>query len=276
MKQQKNNSKNNVNMFNFISKKYSSYIFDTTLKYQKKYGFQIGTGEHATWNNEADAFKHTFMQAQLSLWIGKHLAKGVGDFHEFQGNISMGQSSGEDNMDNWNNQQGREIAKEILYQYGPLATIPSDKINDIIAEKVMSRMHSGKLILNPNDKRQYSDYKNNLKNSSTGYAAPVNTNEQQTDYQEFETQNKSEFYGYTNPLTGNNRIFTREDLDIMSGDDFAQKEKEIMSQMNTIGIPTNGDMKRESMLSGDVIYVHPYVRSDGTSVSGYYRSRARF
>lgn len=110
----------------------------------------------------------------------------------------------------------------------------------------------------------------------TGYAAPVNTNEQQTDYQESETQNKSEFYGYTNPLTGNNRIFTREDLDIMSSDDFAQNEKEIMSQMNTIGIPTNGDMKRESMLSGDVIYVHPYMRGDGTQVSGYYRSSARF
>jgi len=26
-----------------------------TRKAQQKYGFEIGTGEHATWNNEADA-----------------------------------------------------------------------------------------------------------------------------------------------------------------------------------------------------------------------------
>lgn len=194
------------------------------------------------------------MLAQLSSWLGKHLAKGVGDFHEFQGKVSMGQSPGENNMDNWNNQQGREIAKEIIYQYGPLATIPSKKVNDIIAEKVMSRMRSGKLILNPDDKRKYSDYKNNLKNYSTGYATPLNT-DVQTNYRQPSTQNRSEFFGYTNSLTGNNRIFTRQDLDAMSGKDFEQYEKEIMAQMNSIGIPTNGDMERESILSGDVIYV---------------------
>ena len=32
----------------------SMIVFDTK-KYQKKYCFEIGTGEHATWNNEADA-----------------------------------------------------------------------------------------------------------------------------------------------------------------------------------------------------------------------------
>ncbi len=144
---------NNTNIFNFIPKKYSSYIFNETKKYQKQYGYDIGTGKHATWNNEADAFKHAFMQAQLSLWTGKHIAKGLGDFHEFQGNHSMGQTKEEYNMDNWNNEQGREIAREIIHQYGPLATIPSEKINKIIAEKVVQRMKEGKLILNLNDKR---------------------------------------------------------------------------------------------------------------------------
>ena len=44
------NNKNNkdVNIFNKTAKNYSSYIFDKTIKYQKKYGFQMGTGEHAT------------------------------------------------------------------------------------------------------------------------------------------------------------------------------------------------------------------------------------
>ena len=53
-------------MFNYIPKKYSSYIFDLTAKYQKIYGFKIGTGEHATHNNEADAFK----QCSLNLFFG--------------------------------------------------------------------------------------------------------------------------------------------------------------------------------------------------------------
>ena len=35
--------------------------------YQKIYKFKIGEGVHATWKNEADAFKHTFSSAWLSL-----------------------------------------------------------------------------------------------------------------------------------------------------------------------------------------------------------------
>lgn len=36
-------------------------IFNKTSYYQKLYGFDIGTGKHSTWNNEADAFKHAFI-----------------------------------------------------------------------------------------------------------------------------------------------------------------------------------------------------------------------
>ena len=42
---------------------FNKYIHNETVKYQKQYGFEMGTGEHATWNNEADAFKHAYMQA---------------------------------------------------------------------------------------------------------------------------------------------------------------------------------------------------------------------
>ncbi len=119
----------------------------------------MGTGEHATWNNEADAFKHAYMQAQLSLWTGKHISKTLGDFHEFQGNKTMGQSKEEYNMDNWNNEQGREIAREIIQQYGVLSTIPSQNINDVIAEKVVKRMKEGKLILSPDDSQNMKTIK---------------------------------------------------------------------------------------------------------------------
>lgn len=66
LKQLKAAAKKGFDKVNF-GKIYGSWVFADTVQYQKQYGFDIGTGEHATWNNEADAFKHAFMQAQLAL-----------------------------------------------------------------------------------------------------------------------------------------------------------------------------------------------------------------
>lgn len=52
-----------------LRKAFNSLITGATNHYQKKYGFDIGEGEHATWNNEADAFKHAFMQWALDYYI---------------------------------------------------------------------------------------------------------------------------------------------------------------------------------------------------------------
>jgi len=172
------NNKNNkdVNIFNKTAKNYSSYIFDKTIKYQKKYGFQMGTGEHATWNNEADAFKHAFMQAQLALLGGKHLAKQLGDKHERDGNSKMGQSKDEFNMDNWNNAQGREIAKELIHEYGIKVTAAfNPDVCDLIAEKVYQKMKAGKLITHPNDPRRYVP--KNKSGNTTGQAAPISNSD---------------------------------------------------------------------------------------------------
>ena len=61
----------------------------------------------------------------------------------------------------------------------------------------------------------------------------------------------------------------------MSSKEFAQYEKEIDAQISAMGgtMPTNGDLQREAMTDGGVIYVNSYTRSDGTQVRGYYRSR---
>ena len=40
---------------NFI-KQYNNEIYSKTKKYQKIYGFEIGTGEHDAWNNKFDVF----------------------------------------------------------------------------------------------------------------------------------------------------------------------------------------------------------------------------
>ena len=277
--------KNNINPLNYAAKKYNNYIFDATTKYQKQYGFDIGTGAHATWNNEADAFKHTYMQAQLALWAGKHAAKFAGDFHEWQGNKDMGQSKGEENMDKWNNAQGREIAKEIILEYGAGATVPSRKINDIIARKVMERMRSGKLITTPNDTRIYEE------GVITGNAAPIQqsfTREQigsmtPDEFQEnlplIEQQLKDglikpqaqDYSGYLNPVSGNSKLFSRELISQMSGDEYTANESAIMAQLQAIGIPTDNELETASLRCGTV-YVKPYARADGTEVRGYYRS----
>ena len=91
-------------------------------------------------------------------------------------------------------------------------------------------------------------------------------------------QQQSGLFGYTNPLTGSNHIYTREEVGAMSSDEFAKHEKEIDAQTKAFNgsMPTNGDLQREALTGGGVVYVNSYTRSDGTAVKGYYRSRPRF
>lgn len=81
-----------------------------------------------------------------------------------------------------------------------------------------------------------------------------------------------DFSGYTNSVTNDGHIFTQEDIGRMSDGDFAQNEAAINAQMNSVGIPTDSQM-RSSARVGGAVYVEPYTRSDGTEVRGYYRSR---
>ena len=128
-----------------------------TKKYQKKYGFEIGKGNLDTWNNEADAFKHTFAAADIALRYNKNISEVMGNIHELQGRITMGQSSGEENMDKWNNEIGRRIAKEIKEE-NRNKLIKRSELDDKIAEKVMEKMRNGELITNPNDTRKYRSH----------------------------------------------------------------------------------------------------------------------
>lgn len=151
------------------AKIYGSWVFADTVQYQKQYGFDIGTGEHATWNNEADAFKHAFMQAQLALLGNEDIAKYLGDRHEKDGNTKQGQTKEEEQMDQWNNAQGREIAKEIWQEYGIKSKNSFDpEIKDVIARKVIERMQAGKLILDPSGRRTPKKKLNRVNNSQKG------------------------------------------------------------------------------------------------------------
>ena len=86
---------------------------------------------------------------------------------------------------------------------------------------------------------------------------------------------KSDLSDYTNPLTGSNHIYTREEVGSMSNEEFAKHEKEIDAQTKALNgtMPTNGDLQKEVITGGGVVYINSYTRADGTEVKGYYRSR---
>ena len=74
---------------------------------------------------------------------------------------------------------------------------------------------------------------------------------------------------FFNNVSGNNRIFTSEDIGEMSKEEFANSEKAIRHQWDSVGIPSNGELAT----SDDVVYVHAYTRGDGTEVRAHYRSK---
>ena len=295
-----NNFIDNINP----AKLYSSEIYAKAKKYQKQYGFKMGSGKHDTWNNEADAFKHAFMQADLALKTTVGLSKIAGDRHEKDGK-KMSQPLYEENMDLWNNKVGRDIAQEIQQEMNFLqqkAYLLNGKMNDIIASKIIQRMKNGDLITDPfKDKRQFKDYgkyfRNKNQDKPTGQAAPVNNiytremigkmtadeylqNEPMIMEQlktqggipnEKQLNQQNDLSGFINQISGNSNIFTREDIKNMSADEYLKNEKAIDFQLKTIGIPSQVQAN-QAVQSGGMIYVQPYTRADGTSVKGYYRS----
>ena len=112
------------------------------------------------------------------------------------------------------------------------------------------------------EKRQYGDNDAVDVDIPTGYAAPVNG---------FRQRNK-DLTGYKNPVNGDNRIYTAEDIGDMSHKEFGKLEKIIDAQMNSIGIPRKCDL---GVFGGGTIYIAPYTRSDGIEVRGHYRALRR-
>ncbi len=279
------------NAYKFIKSKqaqtdYNNEIVNKTWHYQKKFGFETSTRQgHEFWNNEADAFKHTFLSADLYFKYGDIGSTVLGIGHELQ---TPSNPQGEWNMDSWNNNQGREIAREIQKEYGDnFMKLSQQQRDDIIATKVMDKMRSGQLITHPNDSRKYYGITENFVNVSTKKQESklpyiptrgiggVQNNGIPTGFATSVDTKQSSLSGYTNPLTGNNRIYTREEIGAMTPDEFAKNEKEIDAQIKAFNgtMPTNGDLQKEAITGGDVVYVNPYTRSDGTKVNGYYRSK---
>lgn len=263
--------KENFN-YNKNKNEFTKEMINDTLKYQKQYNFNIGKNNEA-WNNEADAFRHTYMQGILAKRYGMLLTKTVSDGHEWVGKLHH-QDPRESNMDLWNNQQGIQIYNEILREYPNFKSLPKNQQKDIIAQKVIQRMRAGKLITDINDTRRYNDKPTTPFIPTRGIGG-IQNNGVPTGFATSIEAQQSSYSGYTNPLTGNNRIFTQEDVGAMSSKEFAKNEKEIDSQIRAFNgtMPTNRELQNETLSGGGVVYVKSYTRSDGSQVKGYYRSR---
>ena len=74
---------------------------------------------------------------------------------------------------------------------------------------------------------------------------------------------------FFNPILGDTRIFTRDDLKEMSPKEYNRNERAINYQLLDIGIPTNRDLQNNS----DVVYVRSYTKDDGTFVKAHFRSK---
>ena len=249
----------------YLEKSFSKYIERHVVNYSKKYGFDMEN--NSTHNNEADAFKHTFMQALLALHTSQNIAKSLGDMHERDGNLNK-QPKGEELMDLHNNSQGREIANEIINKYGKWIKSPSfiDFTLDIIAEKVWERMKQGKIILDPSGRRT-------LKNSgksgvSTGQA--VNLSEEEREMLERYAR-ENEMFAPENRVFYENEMNPAQVPSNSSENNYVQAfVKQYLN--NNKKLPTENELKQR-VISGELVYVHNYERQDGTKVSGYYRSK---
>ena len=251
-------------------KDFKNEMFNKTMYYQRVYGFETNKENktHATWNNEADAFKHAFMQAIGSLRYSNYVAEFMGNYHEQDGNKNHGQSKGEENMDTWNNRVGREIADEVRKIKNNFGSKLTDKqIEDIVAAKIMERMKKGDLITHPSDKRNYKDYEKYMKkDKSTGYAANIHSD----DTPELDAQNSFDpnYNANINDIT-----FADEDIAKMTSNEFSEVEHIINNQLENNRFLTKNEAQNQ-VQNGNLIWVDEYIRGDGIKVKGHYRAKA--
>ena len=149
-----------------------------------------------------------------------------------------------------------KIANEIRKDFKNYKSMPTEKLKDIIACKVVQSMNSGKLITSLDDSRIYKEKNFNINYTPTRSIGGVNKN--------------GIPLGFAANI--NDRIFTREEIANMSMDEYEKNEDFILQQMSLGNIMTKSQADEEVKL-GNLIWVESYERRDGTQVSGYYRRK---
>ena len=250
---------------NKTHKYYNDKISSDTMRYQKKYNFELNQRKgHETWNCEADAFKHAYGSALMTLDRDELFSILAGWQHE---KVTQNNPINEYEMDTHNNNVGRQVAKEIKNSYkGNWNKLSKQQQEDIIADRVWKHMRAGDLILDPSGRRT-------LKNSgksgvSTGQA--VNLSEEEREMLERYAR-ENEMFAPENRVFYENEMNPAQVPSNSSENNYVQAfVKQYLN--NNKKLPTENELKQR-VISGELVYVHNYERQDGTKVSGYYRSK---
>lgn len=126
-----------------IKVEYQSHLDKVVEHYHNIYHFNMEPNGIA-YNNEGDAFKHCYFQAELSLWLSPVIAELIGNAHENRPNNPPGEKA----MDLHNNAMGRQIAMDVMNTPG-MWFKPWSYTSDVIAHYIMLYMRAGRLITKP-------------------------------------------------------------------------------------------------------------------------------
>ena len=69
-----------INPLKRLEQNFTIEMLNDTLKYQNQYGFNK-ENKNSAWNNEADAFRHAYMQSILAKRYGIAPAKIISNLH---------------------------------------------------------------------------------------------------------------------------------------------------------------------------------------------------
>ena len=119
---------------------YVKYLDKKVEKYWNIYHFDMEPG-HISHNNEGDAFKHTFMAADLTTLLGEYIARKICVLQE---DTNPDNPPAEREMDLHNDEVGIKIGLEIKESTETIKDLLTEK--DRIAARIMEEMKAGNLI----------------------------------------------------------------------------------------------------------------------------------
>lgn len=107
------------------------------LRMQNKFSkeAELHWGSPTGWNDASDAFRHAYVGARFSQYLGEHIPNILGLMHE---GIATSDDPRDSAMDVWNNKVGSEIGKKYLQE--------DDNASIAIAKEIKQAINSGLLI----------------------------------------------------------------------------------------------------------------------------------
>lgn len=117
---------------------YIKHLNAVVEHYWNVYHFDM-TPNHTSHNNEGDAFKHCYFQAELTLFLGRWIANLIGIKHEDKPNNPPKEKA----MDLHNNTVGQQIGQKIKKENRFWLFT---NYHDNIAKKIINAMNDGLLI----------------------------------------------------------------------------------------------------------------------------------